>query len=99
MAELLSDASSLEAQAVEASVVEVDEVVSAHGDQPVPAAEDLPVDASPNEVVGAVVDAHLEVGTGVPAPGADEVAAAPVAEAAPRRRRRATSRPAGPPAT
>ncbi len=61
----------------------------------------------PNEVVGAVVDADLELGTGLPAPAEAPVeespAEAPVVAAvdeapAPKRRRRATSRPAGPPA-
>ena len=96
MAELLaaatpSDATPAEGDAVEVAVLDVDEVVAAAGNQPPPAAEDLPVDATQNDVVGAVVDADLELGTGVPAPAADEAPA-------PKRRRRATSRPAGPPA-
>ena len=107
-------------------------------DQPTPAMEDLPVDATPNEIVGAVVDADLEIGTGtaggavepsapdqpvdvdepLPEPVPDgsaspdfllgspspEEPAAPApsgvvepAAPAPKRRRRATSRPAGPP--
>jgi ribonuclease E len=119
MAELLGDASPAEAQAVTAATEHVDAVTARTAapettpelaDQPTAAQEDLPVDAAPNEVVGATVDADLEIGTGLPvpapdadaaAPGVDEVAAgtaaAPAAEPAPRRRRRATSRPAGPP--
>ena len=60
----LADATPAEADAVEVAVLDVDEVVAAAGDQPPPAAEDLPVDEAP----------------------------------APKRRRRATSRPAGSPA-
>jgi len=96
MAELLA------APAVADAVAHVDALPDL-ADQPAPAQEDVPADVAPNVLVGAAVDADLEIGTGLPAPapeaeplvevaapGADEVAAAP------KRRRRATSRPAGP---
>ncbi|MCW2614724.1 MAG: ribonuclease, Rne/Rng family, partial [Frankiales bacterium] len=67
-------------------------------DQPTSGQEDLPVDevsgdVTRHELVGAVVDADLGIGTGLPAPAPEADVAA-----APKRRRRATSRPAGPPA-
>ncbi|MBC7374585.1 MAG: Rne/Rng family ribonuclease [Frankiales bacterium] len=65
-------------------------------EQPTSAQESLPVDevlasVTRHELVGAAVDADLEIGTGLPAPEAEPAAA-------PKRRRRATSRPAGSPA-
>ena len=77
LSELLADASPAEADAVAAAVEVVDAAVEQGtigqtwgspvdlDDQPTPAMEDLPVDATPNEVVGAVVDADLEIGTGI----------------------------------
>jgi ribonuclease E len=139
LSELLADAAPSEADAVAAAVEVVDATVEqgtigqAWGpdvelnDQPTPAMEDMPVDATPSEIVAAVVDADLEIGTGIPGgavePSApdqpvdlDEPTPEPVpdgsaspdfllgspapeepAAPAPRRRRRATSRPAGPP--
>ncbi len=158
LSELLAEASPAEADAVAAAVEVVDAAVEQGmigqmwgsgpevelNDQPTPAMEDLPADATPNEVVGAVVDADLEIGTGIaggavepsapdqpldvdePLPGEsaaqpdepllEPAAPEPVpdrsaspdlllgspapeepASPAPRRRRRATSRPAGPP--
>ena len=151
LSELLADASPAEADAVAAAVEVVDAAVEQGtigqtwgsgteaqlDDQPTPAMEDLPVDATPNEVVGAVVDADLEIGTGTAGarssrpprtspststsrcpsrcrtarrprtscsarrrrrspPWPSRPSSEPAAPA-PRRRRRATSRPAGPP--
>jgi ribonuclease E len=112
MAELLSDGQATAAETEEAdALLRQPDPTPELADQPTPAQEDLPVDATPHEIVDAAVDAELEIGTGLPAPaptadaaapGVDEVASGtappPAAEAAPRRRRRATSRPAGPPA-
>ena len=79
LSELLADASPSEADAVAAAVEVVDAAVEQGtigqtwgsgveaqlDDQPTPAMEDLPVDATPNEIVGAVVDADLEIGTAI----------------------------------
>jgi len=105
MAELLTAPASADEEAAVAEAVAHVDALPDLAEQPASAREDAPVDVAPNELVGAAVDADLEIGTGLPAPapeaepvvqaaapGADEVAAAP------KRRRRATSRPAGPPA-
>ena len=76
----------LEASApVQDALAEVDELVTADGPTS-PVQEEAP---ERNVAVGAAVDADLELGTSL---------AAPAPEAGPKRRRRATSRPSGPPA-
>ena len=74
---------------------ELKELLAEPADQPTAAQEDLPVDeVSPlvleRELLGAAIEVDLAISADLPAPEV-EVAAGP------KRRRRATSRPAGPP--